>query len=333
MPNKYEKEVIKLISQRDKSILGEISLIFDVIRSKTKTLAMETTIKAGDNTEYFQERNRAEKFATQINKELRPDYLAKDNFIKQVYAEEYRTAYIQSLYTTVNLGIGEGFLVKLPRYTAKQFKKAINYPLSKLMNTAKMKTARSVDIEQLYTTIISGIESGLSLTNINKNLDVAMGYSDAQTGKLIVDKALYKGQQYKTRRVLRTEVSRMRSTAETDQWINQQPIVESKLQLIETLDSRTRKQSVSMDLQIANKEGKFLFPNGQRAFAHRSGVKKWDINDRSTTITLDIDFPPDSRIARDPKTGKNKVVPFQSFREYADKNNLRINKYGEVLFK
>ena len=155
MANKYEKQVIKLKSQRDKDILGEVSLIFDVIRGKTKDLAMEVTTKAGDNTEYFQERNRAETFATKINKELRPDYLKKDNFSKNVYAEEYRTAYFQSLYTTVNMGIDEGYLVKLPRYTAKQFKKAVNYPLSKLQNTAKMKTARSTDIEQLYTTIVS----------------------------------------------------------------------------------------------------------------------------------------------------------------------------------
>jgi len=331
MANKYEKEIIKLKASRDNALTGEISLIFDVIRGKTKTLAMETTIKAGDNTEYFQERNRAEKFATQINKELRPDYLAKDNFSKTVYAEEYRTAYIQSLYTTVNLGIDEGYLVKLPRYTAKQFKRAINYPLSKLMNNIKMKNARSIDIEQLYTTIVSGVESGLSLPNINKSIDVALGYRDAQTGKLIIDKELYKGQQYKTTRVLRTEVLRMRATAETDQWINQQPIVESKLQLIETLDDRTRAQSAQMDGQIANKEGKFKFPDVGYKYAHRSGVARFDINDRSTTITLDEEFPPESRIQRD-KDGNNKVAPYENFKSYADKQGLKINRYGEVLF-
>lgn len=333
MANKYEEQIIKLKSQRDKSILGEISLIFDVIRGKTKTLAMETTIKAGDNTEYFQERNRAEKFATEINKELRPDYLKKDNFSKTVYAEEYRTAYIQSLYTTVNLGIDEGYLVKLPRYTAKQFKKAINYPLSKLINNRKMKNARSVDIEQLYTTIVSGVESGLSLSNINKSIDVALGYRDAQTGKLIVDKELYRGQQYKTSRTLRTEVLRMRSTAETDQFLNAQEIVPSKLQIIEVLDNRTRKQSVQTDGKIANKEGKFLFPNGNYYFAHRTGIAKWDIQDRSTVITIDEDFPPESRIARNPKTGKNEVLPYQSFTEYAKANNLTRNIYGQYLFK
>jgi len=333
MANKYENQIFRARTIRDKAIINEIAIIFDSIRDKSQRAAMKVTDKAGDNTEWFSDRaGRTEKFAKELNEELRPDYLKKDNFSKQVYAEEYRTAYFESLYTITNEGISEGYLVKLPRYTKKQFEQAINYPLSKLINAAKMKTSRNIDIEQIFTNIVSGVEQGLSLPNINKQLDITLGYRDS-SGKWIADKALRKGQTYRTTRTLRTEVLRMRSTAETDQWINQQPIVESKLQLIETLDDRTRSQSANMDGQIANKEGKFLFPNGQRAFAHRSGVAKWDINDRSTTITLDPEFPPESRIERDVKTGKNKVVPFQNFKEYAEKQNLRVNRYGEVLFK
>jgi hypothetical protein len=333
MANKYENQITRARVERDRAIIIEISNIFDSIREKSQRAAMNVTDKAGDNTEWFSDRaGRTEKFAKELNEELRPDYLKKDNFSKQVYAEEYRTSYFESLYTITNEGISEGFLVKLPRYTKKQFEQAINYPLSKLINAAKMKTSRNIDIEQVYTNIVSGVEQGLSLSNINKQLDITLGYRDS-SGKWIADKALRKGQTYRTTRTLRTEILRMRSTAETDQWINQQPIVESKLQLIETLDDRTRSQSARMDGQIANKEGKFLFPNGQRAFAHRSGVAKWDINDRSTTITLDPDFPVESRIERDVKTGENKVVPFQTFEEYAKTQGLVRNRYGEVLFK
>ena len=132
--NKYQKEVIQLKNERDKSIIGEIHLIFEAIRDKAKKQAMNVTDKAGDNKEYFQEQNRAEKFATELNKDLRPGYLKKDNFVKEVYAEEYRTSYFQSLYTVVNKGIADGYTLKLPRYTKKQFEKAINYPLSKLIN-------------------------------------------------------------------------------------------------------------------------------------------------------------------------------------------------------
>jgi hypothetical protein len=330
--NKYEEEILKSQKLRDNLITKKVGAIFDVIRDKSQKLAMEVTIAADGNDNYFQEYNRSEKFATKTNKTLRPEYLKKDGFSKERYIEEYRTTYFESLYTITNEGISDGYLVKLPRYSKKQFKQAINYPLSKLMNTAKMKTGRSVDIEQIYTSIVSGVEQGLSLKNINRQIDIDLGYRDPQTGKWLKNVADRKGQTYKTQRVLRTEVLRMRSTAETDQWINQQDIVPSKLQLIEVLDDRTRGQSAQMDGQISNKEGQFLYPNGQYAYAHRSGVAKWDINDRSTTITLDPDFPPETRIVRDPKTGENKVQPFQSFKEYAENNNLKRNIYGEYLF-
>jgi hypothetical protein len=333
MANKYENQITRARVERDRAIIIEISKIFDSIREKSQRAAMKVTDKAGDNTEWFSDRaGRTEKFAKELNEELRPDYLKKDNFSKQVYAEEYRTSYFESLYSITNEGISEGFLVKLPRYTKKQFEKAIRYPLSKLMNNPKMKTSRNVDIEQIYTTIVSGIEQGLSLPNINKDLDIALGYRDS-SGKWIAKKELRKGQTYRTTRTLRTEILRMRSTAETDQWINQQPIVESKLQLIETLDDRTRSQSANMDGQIANKEGKFKFPDiSDPRFAHRSGNPAFDINDRATTITLDPDFPPESRIERDPVTGKNKVVPYKDFKTYAGEKGLVKNKYGQYLF-
>jgi len=332
MANKFEQQIIKLKSQRDDLIINQIGLIFESIRDKGHLLAASVTASAGDNTEWFQERNRAERFAVKTNEELRPDYLKKDKFSKDSYINEYTTSYYQSLYEITNEGIAEGFLVKLPKYTEKQFKKAINYPLSKLMNPNKMKASRSVDIEQLYTTIVSGVEQGLSLPNINKQMDIALGFRDS-AGKWIKDIAERKGQTYKTTRTLRTEILRMRSTAETDQWLQQQPIVESKLQLVETLDDRTRAQSAQMDGQIANKEGKFKFPDiSEPKFAHRSGRASYDINDRSTTITLDPEFPPESRIERDPKTGKNKVVPYQNFDAYAKEKGLIKNRYGEVLF-
>ena len=337
--NKYQKEVIQLKNQRDKSIIGEIQLIFDEIRDKAQKQAMTVTGKAGDNKEYFQEQNRAEKFAIDLNKDLKPQYVKKDDFIKGWYAEEYRTTYFQSLYTVVNKGIADGYTLKLPRYTKKQFEKAINYPLSKLINKTAMQSARNIDVNQLYTIIVSGVEEGLSLPNINKKIDIALGYRDSVTGKIIdhidpkTGEKLYKGQQYKTMRILRTEVSRMRATAETDQWINQQPIVESKMQLQSVLDNRTRKQSVQVDGRYANEEGKFLYPNDEYYYAKRTGVARWDINDREQVLTLDPEYKPSQKSQRNLKTGKSELQPYQTFEEYAKTQNLVKNKYGEYLFK
>jgi len=332
MANKFEQQIIKLKSQRDDLTIKQVGLIFESIRDKGQLLAASVVASAGDNTEWFQERNRAERFAVKTNKTLRPDYLKKDRFSKDAYINEYNTAYFQSLYEITNTGIAEGFLVKLPKYTEKQFRKAVNDPLSKLMDSRKMKTGRSTDIEQLYTTIVSGVEQGLSLPKINKALDINLGFRDS-AGKWIGDVANRKGQTYKTTRILRTEVLRMRSTAETDQWLNQQPIVESNLQLLETLDDRTRPQSAQMDGQISNKEGKFKFPGiSEPKFAHRSGKAAFDINDRSSTINVDPEFPPTSRIERDPVTGKNKVVPYKNFEQFAKEKGMTRNKFGQELF-
>lgn len=329
---KYNNEVNILKSQRDKLYLEEITKIFDGIRIKTFSIANDVAGKAEDNPNYLSEYGRNEKLAKEFNTTLRPDYIKKDQFCREWLFNEYSTAYYQSLYIIENTGISDGFLVRLPKNTEKQFKQAINYPLSKLANNNKMATSRAIDIEQLYTTVVSGVEQGLSLPNINKMIDQSLGYRDS-AGNWISKTVDRKGQQYRTMRTLRTEVLRMRSTAEIDQWVNQQPFVPSKLRLIATLDNRTRSQSANMDNQLSNDKGQFLYPDIGYAFPHRTGIAKYDINDRETTITEDPEFPPESRIQRDPNTGKNKVLPFEDFKSYAEKNNLKVNRYGEVLFK
>lgn len=330
MANKYDKEITKNETQRDSLTLAQITVIYGVIRDKIQKLAMNVTDQVGDNTEWFSERNRATRFATKVNDELRPEYLKRDAYSKKTYTQEYNTAYYQAKYGVENLGLSDGFSFNLPKYTDKQFETARDYALSKLMNSEQLKAARSVQIQQLYTTIVSGVDQGLSLANINKNLDINLGYRNA-AGKWIADTKLRKGQQYNTMRILRTEVLRMRSNAETQQWINQQSVVPSQLQLVETLDSRIRSQSASMDGQIANSEGKFRFPNGQYSYAHQSGVAKWDINDRSSTNNVNPDYPPSTRIQRD-KDGNNITLPYENFESYAKKQGLVKNIYGQVLF-
>lgn len=332
MPTKEESQALKEKENRDLLMLLGVSAIYNDIRDKIRLLALDVTDKAGKDKQWFSSRDRANRFAVKVNEKLRPDYLRRDTFSKKRYAEEYNTSYFTAKFSVENRGLRDGYNVSLPKYTKQQFERALNDPLSKLMNTAKMQTGRSLDIQQLYTTIVSGVEQGQSITRINRELDINLGYRDAK-GVWIKNPELRKGQQYKTRRILRTEINRMRSIAETDQWLNSQEIVPSKLQWLATLDDRTRRQSAVMDGQIANKKAEFRYPNGIVARQGKSGVARYEINDRCDLLTLDPEFPPESRIQRDPKTGKNKVLPYQTFKEYADSQDLRINRYGEVLFK
>jgi hypothetical protein len=332
MPTKDETQALKDKKIRDGLIIAELSIIYNAIRNKIQSLAMGVTDKAGKDQAWFDSRNRAKRFATKVNKDLRPDYLKRDAFSKERYAEEYRTAYFTAKFGVENAGLKEGFKVNLPRYSKQQFERALNDPLSKLANTAKMQTGRSLDIQQLYTTIVSGVEQGMSLPNINKQLDINLGYRDSK-GVWIDKPELRRGQQYRTRRILRTEINRMRSIAETDQWLNSQDIVPSKLQWLATLDDRTRPQSAQMDGQISNKNAEFRFPNGIVARQGKSGVAAFEVNDRCDLLTLDPEFPPESRIQRDVKTGKNKVLPYVNFEEFAKSQGLRKNRYNQVLFK
>jgi hypothetical protein len=330
--NKYIKEPQVAENIRDGLILSQIVAIYDRIREKSFILSSKAKARAGDDTDYFNEKKRSKAFAKKVSKDLTPEYLKRDKLTRNVYAEEYRTTYFYAKYSVENQGIFKGFKFKLPRYTREQFQKALNYSMSVISDLPEMTRRRKQATKQVYNSIVGGIEQGLSIDNINKNIDVVLGYRDSQTKEWIAKKEKRRGQTYKTKRLIRTENGRIRNDANRDQWLNQQDIVPSKLQDVETLDSRVRQQSVSMDGDFSNAEGKFLYPDGKWHFLGRSGNPKWDVNERGTTINVDPEYPPESRIQRDPKTGKNKIVPFRNFKDYADEKGLVKNKYGQYLF-
>lgn len=331
---KYDRLKFKQIQERDELILEELDRIFKSIQEKSKNLASNVYQKSEGNENYFTDRpNRKKSFAKTVNEELKPDYIKKDKFIYDRYAEEYRTTYLYDKFVFESNALMQGFKITIPRYQKKQFVKALENPISKLANTTEMSTTRAVNLQQIYKTIVTGVETGQSLDNIVKNIDVNLGYRDRQTLKVIAKPEAYKGQFYRSKRILRTEVGRIRSEADRDRWINTQEIAPSKMQLVETLDNRTRSQSANMDGQFANEEGKFLYPNGWGwKYLRQSGNPSFDINDRGRTINIDPEYPPESRLEKD-KNGNYQEKPFNTFKEYAERNNLRVNKYGEVLFK
>lgn len=332
MPNQYQDEIQDDELLRDILILDRINAIYRDIRQKAQAEARSVKDKAGnDNTYFTKERNQV-KFQEDFSKAVRPDYVKRDAFSKKAYIEEYNTAYMQSKYSVINQGIKDGYKFRLPNYTDKQFKEARDYALSKLMNKAKMTTGRNLNIAQLEDIIVTGVQQGLSLKNINRDIDIALGFRDS-AGKWIGNKDDLKGQRYQTERILRTEIGRMRKRARIDQWVMQQPVVPSKLMLVAVKDDRTRKQSIQVDGEIANEEGKFRYPDGSYYYPGETGRPQWDIQDREEVIPLDEEYPPESQIERDPSTGQNVIMPYRSFEEYAKDNNLTKNRYGQYLFK
>jgi len=330
--NKYDKEVERETKKRDSLIISEIAIIYSVIRDKSFLLSAKAKSKAGDNTKWFNTGNRKKAFAKKVNETLKPEYIKRDVFTKNVYAEEYRTSYFYANYATENLGISKGYNVKLSRYTKDQFKEALNYSMSVIMDTQEMTMRRKQNAKQIYKTILNGVENGYSQERINKNIEIDLGYRD-ENGKFISSKKNMRGQAYKTKRLIRTEVGRIRNDASRDQWINEQDIVKSKYMVVETLDDRVRQQSVQMDGDYSNEKGEFLYPNGEWHYLGRSGVARWDINDRGTAVTVDQEFPPESRIQRDPETQKNTIQPYTNADDWIKSKGLTKNRYGEILYK
>lgn len=331
MANKYEDEIEKDQLLRDSLILARITEIYREIRRKAQEEARSVVDKSAKDQAYFNQGTRRVDFEIDFNKAVRPDYVRRDAFSKKVYNEEYFTSYYQSKYAVENQGISKGFSFNLPEPKQKQFKEARDYALSKLMNKNKMATGRNLNIAQLEDIIVSGVQRGLSLPNINKEMDIALGFRD-KTGKWIKKGEDLKGQKYQTERILRTEILRMRENARTDQWINSQDVVESELVYHAAFSNTTRNQSASMNGQRANKEGKFKYP-GDTGW-HRikqSGVAKYDINCKCFTTQQDPEYKPTQRIAKNPKTGKNEIIPYVDFKTWSKDNDLKFNKYGEVL--
>ena len=330
MANKYEKEVEEQQLLRDTLIIERITAIYEAIRKKAQEQSKSVLDKAGKDKAYFNTGTTLQDFELEFSQAVRPDYVKRDAFSKKVYTEEYNTSYFQAKFAVENQGIAKGFNFDLPGHTDEQFKEARDYALSKLMNKSKMTTGRNLNIAQLEDIIVSGVQRGLSLRNINKDMDIAIGFRD-KAGEWVDDAVDRKKQFAQTQRILRTEILRMRENAETDLWINSQDIVESKLIYHATFSNTTRNQSATMNGQEANKKGEFQYPQNITARIKQSGVAEFDINCKCFTTNEDPDYPAETMIARNPKTGKNEIIPYTDFSTWAKDNDLTHNIYGQYL--
>lgn len=110
--------------------------------------------------------------------------------------------------------------------------------------------------------------------------------------------------------------------------------VDLKRRYLATLDTRTRPQSGSMDGQEVAPDKPFVYPNGARAFiVGNSGVAKYDINDRCTSIDVLEESPPTLRRGRNPVTGKNEVTSYKDFNQWMDDKKLKYNDAGRMVSK
>lgn len=177
---------------------------------------------------------------------------------------------------------------------ARHYEVLPNTPAFKWTNrvfTEKSVSVRSQKAADAITKIIAdGRNKGLAIPDIQKKIDIVMGFRDAQgrltdKSKKLIESGKFthrNGSIYETYRIARTETMRMNAFAKRDMFEElKERYNNMRLKLKATIDGRQRKQSEVMNGFISTANGLYMYPNGQY---YRLGAApaQWCINDRET---------------------------------------------------
>lgn len=177
---------------------------------------------------------------------------------------------------------------------AKHYEVLPKTPAFKYTNrvfTEKSVSVRSQKAADSITKIIAdGRNEGLAINDIQKKIDVVMGFRDAQgrltdKSKKLIEAGKFthrNGSIYETYRIARTETMRMNAFAKRDMFENlKQKYNNARLKLKATLDGRERTQSRVMDGFISTANGLYMYPDG-KYYKLGTAPAQWCINDRET---------------------------------------------------
>lgn len=158
--------------------------------------------------------------------------------------------------------------------------------------TKKSVSVRSKKAADAITKIISdGRANGLPLVDIQKKVDIVMGFRDkrgviTKKAKALIESGKFthrNGSIYETYRIVNTELARMNAIAKYEQLkdLNKE-FNNCRLKLKAIIDGRERAQSRAMNGFISDIKGRFIYPDG-RYYHLGSAPAKWSINDRETS--------------------------------------------------
>lgn len=169
--------------------------------------------------------------------------------------------------------------------------------------TRRVLGSRSVNIRskalarKIAKIIKEGQEQGESIPQVTRKVEVELGVRDKQGKRVFLKKAdILKGAPvprngmlYQVVRIARTEMMRVASLESHDAFSEMQKRnPDARLKLRAVIDSRTRLQSIQMDGQVSDKQGRFKYPNG-RYYKLGEAPARWSINDRETQYPIFLD--------------------------------------------
>lgn len=188
---------------------------------------------------------------------------------------------------------------------------------------------KTEELLKIQNTITQGLLQGKGYIKLVEDIKNIIGVEAIKDGKLTTS-----GAKANSMRIIRTESNRTMNAGHyaSSKYLDSLGI-NVKRRLVSVLDKSTRGQSARMDGQTVGVDEPFKYPGGATAmYPGNSGVAKYDINDRETTIDIIDGNEPTLRTGRNPVTGKNETFSYKDFDAWRKENKLTKNKYGEILF-
>ena len=334
-----QKQVIEIYKKLDDEINKELLNIYkkynlpiltDGKPDGPKTIAfMRQKVKTGDTGKI----TRLRALQNDIRKLTNPALLKKDKLLEQMAGIMLQSGYYEGIYAIENTtGLNLNFTLLNERAIEQKVTSGFSiFADSTFKEVDKLKIDRAQAIVQINKEIEIALARGDGASELSKKIDQILGFRD-RDGNIIKSGLRKKGQTYKSLRIARTELMRTLTDGRLMQFEETRGQlagegIESKLQLVSTLDTRTRTQSARMDGQYSDSEGRFKYPDGQWYFPHNTGNPAWDVNDREAVIQVMEGLEPVIR-----RSKKDGVIPNITFKEWAEKSGITKSIYNEKYY-
>lgn len=245
-----------------------------------------------------------------MNKYITVEYGKVYTGLKQIIIDGLNEAKVK------NVEMVEKLLNK-PLLKPKLYKTLPNTPAFKYTNavfTRKSVSVRSKRAANAITKIIAdGRNNGTALVDIQKKIDIIMGFRDKRgvitpKAKKLIEMGKFthrNGSIYETYRIANTELARMNAIAKFDQFRGMlKDYSNCRLRLKAEFDRlpngkyRARPQSRAMHGFVSDEKGRFIYPDG-RYYHLGSAPARWSINDREVSYIV---FLNDNEIRNQYKT-------------------------------
>lgn len=212
----------------------------------------------------------------------------------------------------------QGIVKSVKEHAEDKFGDLLKYQPQHGSLTETILNARKAQLAKIQSSITQGLIQGKSYTQTAKDVKKVMDNTASQ--------AL---------RIVRTESARnMNAGAYASHMQAKNQGLDLKRQILSVLDDRTRQQSQQVDTDIEDDEGYFHYPGGVLVtFPGNSGVARFDINDRETTIEIIEGESPDERIGRNPLSGVNETMTFKDYPSWMESKGFTQNKTGRWTAK